>query len=83
MLETNTGKCRIPRNLLRNWKNFTRDEKITDLSSLPPFKSSLLLYIKRPNFVARTWRQAAHPMIVQDNPMMHGWKDEFLYRGYL
>ena len=54
------------------WKNFTRDEKITDLSSLPPCKSSLLLHIKRANYVARTWRQAAQPMIVLDDPTMHG-----------
>ena len=59
------------------WKNFTRDEKITDLSSLPPCRSSLLLHIKRANLVARTWRQAAQPMIVQDDPTMHGWKDDF------
>jgi hypothetical protein len=35
------------------WKNFAKDHKVTDLSLLPPCKSSLLKHIQRANYVAR------------------------------
>ena len=58
------------------WRNFSRDERITDLSLLPPCKSSLLLHISRANYVARIWRQASLPLMDVEAAEMHGWKDD-------
>ena len=50
-----------------------KDNKIIDLSLLPPCQSSLELHCKRANFVAKMWRDASNPMLLSDNPIMHGW----------
>ena len=59
------------------WRNFSRDQKITDLSLLPPCKDSLVRHIKRSNYIAHIWRQASRPMIEQEDPINHGWKADF------
>ena len=59
------------------WRNFAIDKKITDLSLLPPCRSSLERHIRRANFVARIWRQSSNPMIESEEPNMHGWNDDF------
>ncbi len=58
------------------WKNFTKDQRVTDLSLLPPCKSSLLRHIQRANYVARIWRQSSRPMMQIDTPTLHGWKQD-------
>lgn len=58
------------------WRNFTKDQKVTDLSLLPPCKSSLLKHIQRANYVARMWRQSSRATMETDTPISHGWKDD-------
>ena len=55
------------------WEKLQKDNKIIDLSLLPPCQSSLELHCKRANFVAKMWRDASNPMLLSDNPVMHGW----------
>ena len=55
------------------WEKLQKENKIIDLSLLPPCQSSLELHCKRANFVAKTWRDASNPMLLSDNPVMHGW----------
>lgn len=59
------------------WRNFSRDQKITDLSLLPPCKDSLMRHIERSNYIAYIWRQASRAMIEQEDPSTHGWKADF------
>ena len=58
------------------WKNFERDEKVTDLSLLPPCKSSLEKHILRANYVARISRQARKPIVEIEEPQNHGWNED-------
>ena len=58
------------------WRTFARDEKVIDLSLLPPCMSSLAKHIKRANFVARIWRQASTPIMQQDDHQLHGWNED-------
>ena len=59
-----------------SWGNFSRDERITDLSLLPPCESSLLLHIRRAHYVARIWRQASLPLMDIEGAETHDWKDD-------
>eukprot|EP00794_Sanderia_malayensis_P000672 gene671-biopygen976 len=58
------------------WKNYSGESRITDLSLLPPCQSSLLLHIKRANYVARIWRQASIPIMEIEDPSYHGWQED-------
>ena len=58
------------------WKNYSRENRITDLSLLPPCQSSLFLHIKRANYVARIWRQASTPIMEIEDPKHHGWQED-------
>ena len=55
------------------WEKLQKDNKIIDLSLLPPCQSSLEIHCKCANFVAKMWRDASNPMLLSDNPVMHGW----------
>ena len=58
------------------WKNYSQENRITDLSLLPPCQSSLLLHIQRANYVARIWRQDLTPVIEIENPKHHRWQED-------
>lgn len=58
------------------WRNFDKDQKVTDLSLLPPCKSSLFKHMQRANYVARMWRQSSRPIMEIDAPTSHGWKED-------
>ena len=58
------------------WKNYSRENRITDLSLLPPCHSSLLLHINRANYVARIWQQASTPIMEIEDPKYHGWQED-------
>ena len=55
------------------WEKFHKENKIMDLSLLPPCQSSLELRCKRANFIAKMWRDASNPMLLSDNLVMRGW----------
>ena len=52
------------------------DNKVIDLSLLPPCQTSLERHIRRANYVARIWRQASHPMMNIQDPQFHGWNED-------
>ncbi len=56
-------------------QKFENENKITDLSLLPPCQSNLKLHIKRSNYVASIFRQAGCLMMDLDDPANHGWDE--------
>ena len=58
------------------WRSYSRDNKVIDLSLLPPCQTSLERHIRRANYVARIWRQASHPMMNIQDPQFHGWNED-------
>lgn len=58
------------------WRNYSRENRITDLSLLPPCQSSLLLHIQRASYVAIIWQQASTPMMEIEDPKYHGWQED-------
>ena len=58
------------------WRTFQKDNKVVDLSLLPPCKSSLQKHINRANFVARIWRHASQSIIDTETPANHGWLED-------
>ena len=55
------------------WERMEKNNKIADLSLLPPCQSSLAKYSRRSNYIAYMWRNACRPMINLESPMNHGW----------
>ena len=53
------------------WLSYSKDNKVVDLSLLPPCQTSFERHIRRANYVARIWRQASHPMIHIHDPQFH------------
>ena len=55
-------------------KKQTNENKVTDVSVIPPCLTSLYLQIKRANYVAAVWKRTEHPqtlfMIIEE----HGWQ---------
>ncbi len=58
------------------WRIFEKENKVVDLSLLPPCKSSLEKHISRANFVARIWKQASKSIIDIEQPANHGWLED-------
>ena len=58
------------------WRNYSQENRRTDLSLLPPCQSSLLLHIQRAKYVARIWRQASTPIMEIEDPKYHGWQED-------
>ena len=58
------------------WRSYSRDNKVIDLSLLPPCQTNLERHIRRANYVARIWRQASHPMMNIQDPQFHGWNED-------
>ena len=54
-------------------KKLKRENKIIDLSLLPPCKSVLLLHTKRANCVAKIWRCSNEAQLQVPDFKMHGW----------
>ena len=59
------------------WDTLKRKKKVIDLSMLPPCKKSLLLHIKRSNYISRIWRQASVAEMDIQNAQNHGWNLDF------
>ena len=52
---------------------YLNQNKVMDISLLPPCRSSLRLHILRANVVARIWIQANQPLIELPDFSQHGW----------
>ena len=65
-------------------KKFVKDEKVIDLSLLPPCQSTLYLHILRSSYVARIWKcsllnEVGYPSIMENGQMENGqivWVDD-------
>ena len=55
-------------------RKYRRDEKIIDLSILPPCKSVLLLHANRANYVAKIWKRSEEPQLQTPDIDIYGWK---------
>ena len=56
-------------------KKHSMENKVIDLSLLPPCKSSLYLHLLRANFVSNMWKQTSDPMITLPEISTNGWFD--------
>ena len=54
-------------------KKHKRENKIADLSSLPPCQEVLRYHCQRANYVAYIWRHSFQPMIQLEDVENHGW----------
>ena len=58
------------------WKTLRTKDRVIELSLLPPCRKSLMLHIKRSNYISRIWRQAEVDMMVIEKPSDHGWNED-------
>ena len=64
------------------WQRYEKDEKIIDLSLMPPCQRSLELHCKRANYVAFMYRNADRLILAIESPERHGWsEDGFITRS--
>ena len=54
-------------------RKYKRENKVPDLSSLPPSRQSLVYHCKRSNLVAYIWRNGEHPLFDMPEISDHGW----------
>ena len=57
-------------------KKQLKSKQLTDLSLLPPCQRTLILHLKRANYVAKIWKSANTAMIDLPTPAEHGWDGE-------
>ena len=57
-------------------KKHTAQNKVIDLSNLPPCQSSLLLHMERANFVAAMWKLSIHAHVECPEIAHHGWNTD-------
>ena len=55
-------------------KKQTKENKVIDLSVIPPCFTSLYLQMKRANYVAAVWKRTEHPQILFPSIEEHGWQ---------
>ena len=58
------------------WQRYEEDEKIIDLSLMPPCQRSLELHCKRANYVAFMYRNADRLILAIESPERHGWSED-------
>ena len=56
-------------------RKYDNENKIVDLSSLPPCQSVLNLHTSRANFVAKVWKSAGVHQLEFPNLSAHGWTE--------
>ena len=57
-------------------RKYNNQNKIVDMSSLPPCESVLKLHIMRANYVACLWKKSKIAMIDLPNVIYHGWQPD-------
>ena len=55
-------------------KKQTKENKVIDLSVIPPCFTSLYLQMKRANYVAVVWKRREHPQMLFPRIEEHGWQ---------
>ena len=55
---------------------YCKKNKIQDLSLLPPCLRSLLLHLKRSNYIARIWKSCFQAVIDFQGISNHGWNSD-------
>ena len=58
------------------WERYNKSKQIVDLSLLPPCRESLVLHIRRANYVSRLWRLSLVPLVNPPHPSQHGWNSD-------
>ena len=61
---------------------YSREDKIIDLSLLPPCQSSLRLHSLRANAVANIWNDADQRTAHLPDLTLHGWNEDFRIRWF-
>ena len=56
-------------------RKYENENKIVDLSSIPPCQSVLKLHISRANFVAKIWKSAGENQLELPHLSSHGWTE--------
>ena len=56
-------------------KKHANENKIIDLSFLPPCESTLLLHVKRANYMTKVWKTSLHLDFMLPNIQKHVWLD--------
>ena len=59
------------------WRTLKKKKQVIGLSLLPPCKKSLILHVKRANYICNIWRQFSTPVMLLDPHQMQGWKEDF------
>ena len=57
------------------WEKYDKDNRISDLSLLPPYKDRLHLHIQRAYYVCRLWKLSCSAMVMIPTPTLHGWTE--------
>ena len=61
----------------KKYENVYRTKnKIQDLSLLPPWRRSLMLHLKRANYIARIWKLSLQAFIDFEDIELHGWNSD-------
>ena len=58
-------------------RTYSREDKIIDLSLLPPCRSSLRLHSSRTNVVAKIWNDPDQTTTHVPDLTLHGWNEDF------
>eukprot|EP00794_Sanderia_malayensis_P013072 gene13072-biopygen10433 len=58
-------------------RKYENENKIVDLSSLPPCQPVLKLHISGANFVAKIWKSAGEHQLELPHLSGHGWTDKY------
>ena len=61
---------------------YSREDKIIDLSLLPPCRSSLRLHSLRANAVAKIWNDTDQRTVHLPDLTLHGWNEDFRIRWF-
>ena len=58
------------------------ENKIIDLSTLPPCQSTLYLHIKRANYVAKVWKSCTREDYYNNDISEYGWYADGKFNGW-
>ena len=65
------------------WDTLRKKKRIVDLSMLPTCRKSLILHIRRSNYLSRLWRQASIAETEIACPTEHGWNADYSLSGLI
>ena len=62
-------------------KKHAEENKVIDLSALPPRRNVLRIHSERANFVAKIWRSSLKNKIDEESFVNHGWDNMVTFGG--